>query len=276
MVLQFLDDGRASVGASEATSGPAGAADLNLRTLEERVAQSALKKEKGESYVRDTYRLRLKENPADPVGMYLYARVATAEEKASLATQCTEQYPDYAWCWFLARHCAEESGDWETALQHVERAASLFEATEIVEARDRLRAARADWYDEWTGRRSATVRFELTSTKVRIQVEEMGKGFGCPVLCSKPDEFATLCYSVTWVHSGQSMEFDVKSLKCILDDGSQREAELVGSDKRVLEGRRHGQGGTAIAVVCVPRGRIVRSVFYWPAAYSMGGVLGEW
>jgi hypothetical protein len=62
---------------TEATPSPDN--ELNRQTLDERVTQDQLAKEKGESYVKDTYRLRWDEDRDDPLALYLYLRYANPE-----------------------------------------------------------------------------------------------------------------------------------------------------------------------------------------------------
>ncbi len=256
-------------------------AKLNRQTIEERAAQDQGIREKGESFVADTYRLRWQDDPDDPMAIYLYVRGSNPENAEQLLIECVTEHPPYAWCAHALSWRYREEGKWREALRHAEQAAAAFGSADILSNRDFLVAASGRNYSRWSGERRTRVECGQIDTD-RIgsadrdaaesgrrnvppglllladhvaDIREKAVGFDCPEICSDAEAVA-LCYDVEWRGENTPQEIRLR-----LDNGDTVDATLHAADAP-------NQG---VAVACVPTDREVVSVTQLFAGHSQTG-----
>lgn len=244
--------------------------DLNRVALEEHAKQDAAKEEKGETYVKDIYRIRWKDNQTDPLAVYLYVRAVGPDDAIPLLRDCTQANPGFAWCWhLLSKHYADDKM-WSEALEAAERAVSLFDATDIHKNHRWLTRVDGKWYEDWTGKRSASFTCKTPQGTFIFRVREKGRGTECPEVCLGPggerteDAPAGLCYDVSWMTVAGGWHLDPSVFGFRMDDGS-KWAMTAWFD---VEGNVIANGpttafGAGIAAICVQAGRTVVSAEYW-------------
>ncbi len=257
------DAGEAALAASTDGGAIAPAEDLNRAALGERAEQDAAKEEKGETYVKDVYRTRWRDNPNDPLAVYLYVRAVETDDAVALLAECTRANPGFAWCWHsLSKHYADEK-KWTEASEAAERAMALFDATDIQENHRWLTRVNGAWYEAWTGKRSASFSCETPKGNFVFRVREKGRGTECPDVCVEPD-MAALCYDVSWMTEAGGWQLDPTVFGFRMDDGDKwAMTGWFDSDGNLIADGPTTNFGVATAVRCVPAERSVVSAEYW-------------
>lgn len=261
-------------------------AELNRNTLDERVKQDQMVRERGANYAIDTYRLRWQDDPDDPLATYLYVRVAQPENREQLLLACVNEHPGYAWCADALSWYYRGVAKWQLARGFADQAAAAFGATDILNNRNFLVAASGQNYRHWKGGRMARVecgRYDKDALPLWQQtgiedggpvpegaikiawlvadIREKGFGYDCPELCERDPSLVVLCFDVEVRPAGT-----VGNIRLRLDNGESFNAiTSPGSEA----------DGHAVVGICVPMDRQVSEVTQVSGVACSGGVLAN-